>query len=154
MAQTASLYFGQDSYGLVKMHPVPEGRVHIGEVKSIDDMSDIGDVDSPGTASAIAGDWQGSKPGFPAVLVHVDPAGGSTIENPGQHSVLRAHVSVNSGTVTITVPGWDVVISGTLRGDRITGAISEYGRTSTLTLIKTSGPAGENPGERGSTQGK
>ena len=35
MARFASLYFGQDSHGLVRIPPIPEGRVDIGDVRSL-----------------------------------------------------------------------------------------------------------------------
>jgi hypothetical protein len=35
MARYASLYFGQDSHGLVRIPPIPEGRVDIGDVMSL-----------------------------------------------------------------------------------------------------------------------
>ena len=35
MARVASLYFGQDSHGIVRIPPVPEGRVDIGELQSL-----------------------------------------------------------------------------------------------------------------------
>ena len=35
MARFASLYFGQDSHGLVRIPPIPEGRVDIGDVMSL-----------------------------------------------------------------------------------------------------------------------
>ena len=149
MAQSASLYFGQDSYGLVRMPPIPEGHVHIGEVKSIDDLSDAADDEADGSAKTIAGNWQGINPGFPPVIVRVDRAGNSTFENPDQRTVLPARVSVKGGAVTVTVPGWDVLIRGTVRGDRITGTISEYGGIGSLILTRTSGPAGEDRAGKG-----
>jgi hypothetical protein len=35
MARVASLYFGQNSHGIVRIPPVPEGRVDIGELQSL-----------------------------------------------------------------------------------------------------------------------
>jgi len=35
MARVASMYFGQDSNGMVRIPPVPEGRVDIGELQSL-----------------------------------------------------------------------------------------------------------------------
>lgn len=35
MAQCASLFFGQDSHGLVRIPPVPEGHIEIGDIKSL-----------------------------------------------------------------------------------------------------------------------
>jgi hypothetical protein len=35
MARFASLYFGQDSHGLVRIPPIPEGRVDIGDITSL-----------------------------------------------------------------------------------------------------------------------
>jgi hypothetical protein len=35
MARVASMYFGQDSHGIVRIPPVPEGRVDIGELQSL-----------------------------------------------------------------------------------------------------------------------
>jgi len=145
MAQSASLYFGQDSYGMVRMPPVPEGHVHIGEIKAIDEA----DEEPDGSASGIAGNWQGITPGFPPVIVRVDQAGNSTFENPGQHAVLPARVSVRGDAVTVTVPGWDVLIRGTVHRDRITGTISEYGGMGSLILTRTSKPAGGSGAAKG-----
>jgi len=35
MARVASMYFGQDSHGLVRIPPVPEGRIDIGELQNL-----------------------------------------------------------------------------------------------------------------------
>jgi len=35
MARVASIYFGQDSHGLVRIPPVPEGRIDIGELQNL-----------------------------------------------------------------------------------------------------------------------
>ncbi len=42
MAHNASLYFGQDSHGLVRIPPVPDGHVYIGDIRAIDDPPDAG----------------------------------------------------------------------------------------------------------------
>ena len=38
MARVASMYFGQDSHGLVRIPPVPEGRIDIGELQFLGDV--------------------------------------------------------------------------------------------------------------------
>jgi len=139
MAQTASLYFGQDTYGLV-MKPVPEGRVDIGRVRNLDDASEA--VQEPtGDLSGIFGSWRGKGTAFMPLVVHVDPEGGSTLESPEQHWVVSAQVSKSGSDVTIKVPGWGVLFQGTLRGNNeIEGTLSKYGQRSTLTLRREMGP--------------
>jgi hypothetical protein len=145
MAQSASLYFGQDSYGLRSLPPVPEGHVRIGEARSIDDLPDDGEAD--GSASVISGDWRSATPGVSGVVVRIDGAGNSTFENAVRHVALPARTLVKARSVTVIVPGWDVLIRGTVRGDRISGTISEYGGTSPLNLTRSPGPqGGENAG--------
>lgn len=38
MARVASLFFGQDSHGLVRIPPVPEGRIDFGELQSLGEV--------------------------------------------------------------------------------------------------------------------
>lgn len=140
MAQNASLYFGRDSYGLV-MKPIPEGRVQVGEAKAVDDQPDAGDDDSIEDPSGMAGDWKGVTSAFPPLVLHVDPAGGSTFESPRQHANVAARVSEVAGAVVIRVPGWGVIVRGKLKGDRITGTISQYGRSASVTLTRAAGSA-------------
>jgi hypothetical protein len=131
MAHTASLFFGQDSHGLVRMPTLPEGRVYIGDVKTIDDETAAGD-----SLSGMAGDWQGVVAGSPAVRLHIDRGGNSTFETPREHSALPARISVNGGAVVVTVPGWDVLFRGTLEGDRIKGTLSQYSQSGPLVLTR------------------
>ena len=142
MAQSASLYFGQDSYGLV-LKPIPEGRVNIGEAKVLDEPNP-GDVESSGDLSGIAGDWRGTSSGFQPVIIHVDLGGNSTLESPTQQVTRPAQVSVNGSDVTIKVPGWGVIFRGTIKGSHIAGTLSQYGRGTPMTLSRNSD---ESPGE-------
>jgi len=134
MAQSASLYFGRDSYGLI-FKPIPEGRVDIGEVKVIDDQT--GDEASSGDLSVVAGDWRGKSASFRPVIFHIRRAGGSTLESPTNHVVRPAVVKVNGGDVTIMVPGWGVIFSGTVKGSHISGSLSQYGKRTSMTLSRS-----------------
>lgn len=136
MAQTAALYFGQDSHGLVRVPPVPEGHVRIGEVRTLDDLADD---ESPGARSGLAGDWQGVIPGARPVVLHVDTSGNTTFESKQQHATLPAHLAVNAESVTMTVPGWDVLFRGTISGDQIKGTLSQYGSGGELILTRIQG---------------
>jgi hypothetical protein len=137
MAHAASLFFGHDSHGLVQIPPVPDGHVYIGEIKTLDAQGDIGS-EHDGGLSGITGDWQGTIPGFPPVFLHIDKGGNSTFESPRQHTALPARVSVNTGTVTVTVPGWDVLFRGTVEGGRIKGTLSEYSKSGPVVLTRVS----------------
>lgn len=142
MAQNASLYFGRDSYGLV-LKPIPEGRVEVGEARAVEDQPDGGDggrIDDP---AGMAGDWRGATAAFPPLFLHVDPSGRSSLESPRQHVDLPADVSEIAGAVVVKVPGWGVIVRGTLRGDRITGTISQYGTSASVTLTRVPGPDGD-----------
>lgn len=142
MAQNAALYFGRDSFGLV-LKPIPDGRVQVGEAKAVDDQPVADDNASIEEPARMAGDWQGATTAFPALLIHVDPAGRSTFESPRQHANASAQVSEAGGEVVIKVPGWGVIVRGTLRGDRITGTISQYGKRARLTLTRVSSTGGD-----------
>jgi hypothetical protein len=131
MAHTASLYFGQDSHGLVRIPPVPEGHVFIGDVRTIDEQSEMGDA-----LASLAGDWQGLIPGSPPVVLHIDKGGNSTFSSPRQREPLAARVSVNAGAVTVSVPGWDVLFRGNVDGDEIRGTLSQYFRGGPIILTK------------------
>jgi hypothetical protein len=141
MAQNAALYFGRDSYGLV-LKPIPEGRVEVGEARAVEDRPDSdggGPIDDP---AGMAGDWRGATSAFPPLMLHVDPAGNSTFVSPRQHADAPALVSEVAGAVVVKVPGWGLIVRGTLKGDRITGTISQYGTSASVTLTRVSGPAG------------
>jgi hypothetical protein len=131
MAQSASAYFGRDSYGLVR-RPVPEGRVKVGEPTVVDDLASSGDL------SQIAGDWRGGSPSFPLVLIHVDRGGNSTLEYPRQNWTAPAGVTVAGNTVTVRVPGWGLSFDGKIRGRKITGTLAQYGHGGSLTLTRDS----------------
>jgi hypothetical protein len=137
MAHTASLFFGQDSHGLVQIPPVPDGHVYIGNIKTLDDQADNGSARDDGLSS-VTGDWQGIIPGFPPVFLHIDKGGNSTFGIPRQHAALPARVSVKAGALTVTVPGWDVLFRGTVEGDRIKGTLSEYSKSGQVMLTRIS----------------
>jgi hypothetical protein len=145
MAKSAALYFGQDSYGLVRRPLIREGHIFLGEPKvlgMVDEETAIGATESAAIPLSIAGDWQSTTPGRLPVIVHIDLNGHSTFENPSQHAILPARVSVNRDSVTVMVPGWDISLRGTHKGDHISGTISEYGKSGPLSLIKTPKPVG------------
>jgi len=142
MAQDASLYFGQDSYGIV-LKPIPEGHVHVGEVAAIDDQSDMDEGGSFDPRSGVVGDWQRTSPG-PGLIIHIDPTGKSTFESPGQHAIVPARVTTSAGEVTVRVPGWGLIIRGTLKGNRIKGSILQYDRRNSVTLTRVGTPADES----------
>jgi hypothetical protein len=139
MAASASWYFGRDSHGLVRP-PIREGHVEIGEMKVMDDHPNRNAAEDSGLPAALAGDWQGSTRGGQPLLVHLDQTGNATIENLSQHRVLPAQVSTKGAVVTVEVPGWDVLFRGKLKGDRLTGTISEYGNAASLSLTKLTKP--------------
>ncbi len=142
MAQNASLYFGRDTYGLV-LKPIPEGRVRVGEVKAVDDQADAGDNGPLEDPAAMAGDWQGVCAAFPPLVLHIDHVGKSTLESARQHANVPANVSEIAGAVVVKVPGWGMIVRGTLKGDRITGTISQYGKSASLTLTRISAAPGD-----------
>jgi hypothetical protein len=147
MAKSAALYFGQDSYGLVREPLIREGHVTLGEPKVLGIVGDETGTGAAGSSAiplSITGDWQSTTPGRPPVIVHIDPNGHSTFENPSKHAILPARVSVNGRSVTVMVPGWDISLRGTHKGDHISGTISEYGRTGPLNLTKAPKPIGGN----------
>jgi hypothetical protein len=147
MAKSAALYFGQDSYGLVRRPLIREGHVFLGEPKvlgMVDEETAIGATESAAIPLSIAGDWQSTIPGRLPVIVHIDPNGHSTFENPSQHAILPARVSVNGDSVTVIVPGWDISLRGTHKGDHISGTISEYGKSGPLRMTRTPQPVGGN----------
>ncbi len=134
MAQSASLYFGRDSFGLV-LKPVPEGRVDIGEAKVVEDQA-ADDMVSSGDLSGVAGDWRGRSSNFRPVIFHIRQAGGSTLESPTNHVVWPAVVKVNGSDVKIMVPGRGVIFSGTLKGSHMSGSLTQYGKRSSFTLSR------------------
>jgi len=139
MAQSASLYFGQDSYGVVRKPLIREGRVFMGEPKVLGIVGDSTEQSATGSAAiplSISGDWLSTTPGRPRVIIHVDPYGHSTFQNPSRNVVLAARVSVCGDVVTVIVPGWNIVLRGTHNGNCIAGTISEYGRTAQVDLTK------------------
>jgi hypothetical protein len=142
MAQDAAVYFGQDSYGLV-LKPIPEGHVRVGEATPVEDQTELDEGNAVDPHSGAVGDWQRTSPG-PRFLIHIDPNGGSTFENPEQATV-PVRVTTNAGAVTVKVPGWGIIIRGTLKGNHISGTIMQYDRKNSLTLTRMAPPAGERP---------
>jgi len=138
MAQDASLYFGQDTYGLV-LKPIPEGRVHVGEATPVGDQPEAREEGSFDPRSGVVGDWKRTSSG-PGLMIHVDLSGGSTFESPGQQALVPASVTTAAGAVTVKVPGWGIVIRGTLKGNRITGTIFQYGQRNSVTLTRIGRP--------------
>jgi len=148
MAQDAALYFGRDSYGLV-LKPIPEGHVQVGEPTAVDDNPDEGSSFDP--HSGIVGDWQRTSAG-PPLIIHVDPNGKSMLMNPEQHAFVAALVTTNAGEVTLKVPGWGIIIRGTLRGNRISGSILQYDNRDSITLKRISPPIGTDHGDAGDSK--
>ena len=151
MAEGAAQYFGRDTYGLVRIPPVREGHILLGQPKVlgvVDDDTDRTETESAATAASLAGDWLDTTPGRLPVIVHIDQSGNATFENPSQRAILPARVAVNGDSVTVSVPGWDISFRGTHNGDHISGTISEYGTAGHLNLVKTPKPAGEEPSDR------
>jgi len=73
MAESASLYFGQDSYGLVRTPPIREGHIHLGEPKVlsvVDDEANQRAAESSAALASMIGDW----PGHFSRAVTGDPA--------------------------------------------------------------------------------
>jgi hypothetical protein len=136
MAQSASLYFGQDSYGFVRVPTLPEGRVNIGEIRTIADQENTG-FPAQGPLPAMEGDWRGTLPGNHVVLIHVDRSGAVTFENKERHDVLPAQLSLKANAVIIAVPGWDMLFRGALMGDQIDGVLTEYYGSAHVTLKRT-----------------
>ena len=140
MAESAALYFGQDSYGLVRRPLIREGRILLGEPKVlsvVEDETNPGAAESAATPVSLVGDWQDTTPGRLPVMVHIDQGGNATFENPSEHAMLPARVSVHGDSVTVIVPGWNISFRGTHHGDRMSGTISQYGTAGPLNLIKT-----------------
>jgi hypothetical protein len=142
MARSAALYFGQDSFGLV-MKPVPEGRVDIGDTRVLDDSSAA--EDGPvGDLSAVVGNWQGKSRSLPPLTIRIDKDGQSTLGKPTRDWSAPARVSVNGRDVTLKVPGWGIIFEGTVRGDRLTGSLTQYGQKNSVTFSRDAAPeAGE-----------
>ncbi len=152
MAQDASLYFGQDTYGIV-MKPIPQGTVRVGEVTAIADQPGADEGAPFDPRSGVVGDWKRTSPG-PRLIIHIDATGQSSFESPRQHVIVPARVSTNAEAVTVRVPGWGMIIQGTLKGDRITGTIWQYDSRNSLTLTRITAPAGATPAENDDVQGK
>jgi len=134
MAQSASIYFGHDSYGLI-YRPVPEGRVEVGEATVLEDSVSSGDV------SGIAGDWRGRSPAVSQILVHFDKGGASTVGYPKEHWSDPATVTVAGGDITIWVPGRGLSFHGKIKEKEIAGTMAQYGYGSPMTLFRVSAAA-------------
>jgi hypothetical protein len=138
MARSASLYFGQDSYGLV-MKPVPEGRVDIGDARVLD-VSSAAEDGPTGDLSAVVGNWQGKSRSLPPLTIHIDQDGRCTLGKPTRDWSASARVTLNGRDVTLKVPGWGMIFEGTVRGDRITGALTQYGHKNSVTFSRDTAP--------------
>ncbi|HEY1794400.1 MAG TPA: hypothetical protein VGG34_15910 [Opitutaceae bacterium] len=126
MAMSAAPYFGQDSYGLVKQPLIREGRVEIGDVTLVDYLS------PPSAAAGLAGTWRGTTKATAHIVLHVDAEGGATFSM--RRGVKPARLLVKGSDVTVTVPGWDVLFEGSMRGDTLQGSVSEYQSRARVTL--------------------
>jgi hypothetical protein len=135
MAQSASAYFGHDSYGLVR-RPVPEGRVEVGEATVVEDSVSSGDI------SGIAGDWRGKSTAFSLIRVHFDRSGASTVEYPREGWTAPATVTVAGRDVAIWVPGWGVSFHGRIGAKKISGTLAQYGHGSPISLYREGAAAG------------
>jgi hypothetical protein len=151
MAQNASLYFGQDSYGLV-MKPIPEGHVHVGEAAPVEEPSNPEDGSSFDPNSGAAGDWVRTSHG-PPLTIHIDASGNATFESTVQHVVVPAVATTNAGDVTVKVPGWGLIIRGTVKGNRISGSIQQYNSRNSVTLTRIAAPAQIYPASLKSSDG-
>jgi hypothetical protein len=145
MAQDAALYFGKDTYGLV-FRPIPEGQVHVGEVTTVKDALDGDDQGVFDPRSGAIGDWERSSPGT-RILLHIDASGNAVFENPGRHVTLSARATTIEDVVTVRVPGWGLVIQGTLKGDKISGSVVQYNKRDPVTLRRVAKPL-EGDGSR------
>jgi hypothetical protein len=138
IAQSAASYFGQDSYGFVRVPLVPPGRVDLGEIR----MAAAAPFPSERTLSAtpplLVGAWQGAVKGGRPVTIYIPGAGNPTFHNERYRDILAARVALSASDVTVTVPGWDVLLRGTLDHGRIVGVLSEYGESSGITLKRIS----------------
>jgi hypothetical protein len=142
MARDAALYFGRETYGIV-YKPIPEGQVRVGEATTVKDALDEGEPGTFDPRSGAVGDWERTSQGTRIVL-HIDASGDAVFENPGRHVTLRARATTGVDGVTVRVPGWGLVIRGTLKGDRIAGTILHYESTEALTLTRIGGPWAED----------
>lgn len=138
MAQDAELYFGQDSYGLV-LKPIPEGHVRVGEATPVVERPEADDAGSFDPRSGVAGDWVRTSPGT-RVVIHIDPSGESTFENPGMHVTVPATATTRAREVTVKVPGWGLIIRGTVKGNRISGSLLQYSVREPVTLTRIASP--------------
>jgi hypothetical protein len=136
MARSAAPYFGQDSYGFVRVPLAPEGRVDLGEIRMVDDAPLPLERTGAPAPAGLVGDWRGAVRGGPPVTIHVPGSGGASFENSRYRDILPARVALSASAVTITVPGWDILLRGTLERGRIVGTLSEYGQRSGITLTR------------------
>ena len=82
-------------------------------------------------------------------MIHIDPSGKSTFESPRPRVAVPATASTDGAEVTVKVPGWGMIIRGTVRGDRITGTILQYDHKNSLTLSRMAAPGGGSSAEDG-----
>jgi hypothetical protein len=116
----------------------------VGEATPIDDKAEDGNTFDP--QSGIVGDWQRTSAG-PPLIIHIDATGKSTFESLHQHAAVSALVTTNADDVTMKVPGWGILINGTLKGNRISGSIVQYDKRNSLTLTRIVSPAGDAQGD-------
>jgi hypothetical protein len=84
------------------------------------------------------GDWSGQPngPGWPALVLHIDQSGSSTMTDVTHGGVAAAQVSVSGDQVSVNVPQWGVALRGTITGNQLTGQISQHGQTADVSLSK------------------
>jgi hypothetical protein len=117
--------------------PLVFTRIEGGSAKPVTPAPNPG----PPLPGSLAGIWRGmlEGPDLPLVL-HIDPAGPSTIDSPRQKAFgMRANVFVNGDSVRFTIPAVRASFHGTFKGSTIGGEFSQNGGTLPLTLKRTGG---------------
>jgi tetratricopeptide (TPR) repeat protein len=94
---------------------------------------------SASDSAEIAGTWRGTPNGLLPLVFHVGNDGNSTAESPSQQSTAQAFANVQENWVTLTVPTWNIIVSGSLTGDVITGILNLNGQKSQLVLTRDAG---------------
>jgi hypothetical protein len=117
--------------------PLTFASIKAGSAKSVASAPNPG----PPLPASLGGTWRGTLngPNLPLVL-HVNPAGVSTIDSPAQNaSGMRAKVMARGDSVRFVVPAVRALFRGTFKGSAMTGVFSQNGATLPLTLNRTGG---------------